>query len=309
MPEQPIIYGFGVGFNSTFNKARFNLASYNISNGIGWLDEIDGIESIMNTTVPGVLISLDLSANERVLGEVEGSENRFVTGNGIETIEQSPIYAITFLPDLSFIENVSGNVFGYIEFTKLNFIENVSGEARIVGITYVSGNGSEAINQSPIYAITFINIAQGFEEVEGEIEITCEVKLKPNFSEIVTADVSIGQDVMIGNINGTEIVDISADLGQKINLSGEGLELVSASVSVDAFEEKVCVLTLTLKPGQRLIVDANTYNVWLDGENAVYIQSGDWIDELNRNTLELSILAASGVNNLSARVVFQERYL
>ena len=71
----------------------------------------------------------------------------------------------------------------------------------------------------------------------------------------------------------------------------------------------VCELNITLKPGQKLIVDATNYNVLLDNENAIWAQSGAWIDELTRETSSISINASSGVANLSANILYTERYL
>ena len=58
-----------------------------------------------------------------------------------------------------------------------------------------------------------------------------------------------------------------------------------------------------------MIIDANTYNVWIDQQNAVYVHSGDWLDELNRETQDFVITAASGAGNLEASILYTERYL
>lgn len=89
----------------------------------------------------------------------------------------------------------------------------------------------------------------------------------------------------------------------------EALDLIDAVCDVLSLETKICVLTVTLRPGQTMIIDANTYNVWIDQQNAVYVHSGDWLDELDRNTQSFVINAASGVNNLQASILYTERYL
>lgn len=89
----------------------------------------------------------------------------------------------------------------------------------------------------------------------------------------------------------------------------EGYELVSTVLSVESVQEFVCMLNVTLKPGQRLIIDADNYNITVDGVDMIECHSGEWLDALNRNTTGISIQAASGGRNLSASILYTERYL
>ena len=98
-------------------------------------------------------------------------------------------------------------------------------------------------------------------------------------------------------------------LGSKIYPTVEMYELVDAAASLLAFDTRVCIINTTLRPGQRLIIDAATYNVLLDSENAIHLHSGEWIDELSRETTEINITARSGATSLSANILYTERYL
>ena len=64
-----------------------------------------------------------------------------------------------------------------------------------------------------------------------------------------------------------------------------------------------------LKPGERLVIDANNYNVLLNGQNAIWYQADDWLDDMNRNTISIDITASAGVSNLSATILYTELYL
>lgn len=89
----------------------------------------------------------------------------------------------------------------------------------------------------------------------------------------------------------------------------DAYELVSKALSAESIQETVCFVDITLHPGQHLVIDANNYNVLLDGENVIECQRGEWLDSMNRSTTMLSIQAAVGVANLSASVLYTERYL
>ncbi len=98
-------------------------------------------------------------------------------------------------------------------------------------------------------------------------------------------------------------------LGFDAFTGAESYDLIDAHCDVMSQEILTCILTTALGPGQTMVIDAGTYNVLIDGENAVYTHSGDWLDELNRNTQNFTINAASGVANLSATILYTERYL
>lgn len=304
----PTVYGFGTGFTSAFGKVRFNLSTYNISNGIGWLS-VDGLETIKANAVTGSVTMISGEAYEKIDAEATGSIGQFVSAYGAETVEASPVYAITFIKGPSGEEIISADADGHIvQFFYLSGAEKVSAEGRIIGITYLSLTGAETIDVSPVYVVTFIRGVTGTEVISASAVTGKIVMLYLSGAETVSASAVIGQDLKL-RLSGAEIVQSSARITQNVKLSAEGFELIGATASVASFEEKICILTVTLRPGQRLIVDANTYNIWLNGENAIYIHSGDWIDSLNRDTSELTIMAASGGANLSARLVYQELYL
>lgn len=98
-------------------------------------------------------------------------------------------------------------------------------------------------------------------------------------------------------------------LSSKTYAASDVLDLIDAHCDVQSFEILTCVITATLPPGQTMVIDAGTYDVWINGQNAVYTHSGDWFDELNRNTQNFTINAASGRAYLSATILYTERYL
>ena len=175
--------------------------------------------------------------------------------------------------------------------------------------TFITASGTETITEEVIEAqMTVILFPHFEEEVTEEISLSAEIMPTVTGNETVDCDAALGADfypVVIGNETPNAYTRIAA----KIYPVAEGYELISESASLENLETRTCVLTLTLKPGQTLIVDANNYNVLLDNANAIDKQSGDWIDELNRNTTDIKITASSGVANLSASILYTERYL
>ena len=197
----------------------------------------------------------------------------------------------------------------------LNFFPLAIGNERvnetIEGVmgSFITASGGETISEEVGEAQMTVILFPHFEEnVTEEVELGADITPTLTGDEIVSNNASIGANYC-PVVNYNETVNAVTALGAKIYPEVEGYELISESASLENIDTKTCVLTLTLRPSQVLIIDANNYNVLLNNQNAIEVQSGDWIDELNRNTTDITISAASGVANLSASILYTERYL
>lgn len=109
--------------------------------------------------------------------------------------------------------------------------------------------------------------------------------------------------------------DVTTEEGENFHISqtiydgASGQENIDANTLVESFVEYICVLQdLSIPPGGVLIVDAGNYNVLLNQENAIYYQSNDWLDDLNRLTQSFKVIA-DHPENLTASILYTERYL
>lgn len=190
-------------------------------------------------------------------------------------------------------------------------------EAEIIGAPcnfLDASEGSETVSEevSDIVAIHYLVIS-GTEDVTKVLNASSETYLTMAFTEEVSADTALGQKLCLTN-SMEETVDAETVLGLNIWLENSGYELVRENASLEAVHETVCHIgtaenPFTLKPGEKLVIDANNYNVLLDGQNAIWYQADDWLDELNRNTISIDITASAGLANLSATILYTELYL
>lgn len=173
----------------------------------------------------------------------------------------------------------------------------------------IAGSGTEEIAEGVTDGLLYVNPKPVFnEDITGDVAIGAMIAFPLEFAENVNHSVVLGADIAISAVLEEEITH-SVILGADIRLQPEGFELVTGNATSEAIETKICVLDITLKPGQRLVIDADNYNVLLNGENAIWVQSGDWIDELIRSTTEIKIDAASGAGNITASILYTERFL
>lgn len=173
---------------------------------------------------------------------------------------------------------------------------------------------TETVNELVVEALASVIVNMALDEIiSTESDISANIDLQINVDEAVTEETDAYADISLSPVI-TEEVEADADLGAVISTDVEMFELVDETASLDALDVKICNIgttanKLTLKPGQRIIINATDYNVLIDGENAIWYQSGDWIDELNRETVSIAVTAASGASNLSVTILYTERYL
>ena len=219
-----------------------------------------------------------------------GTSVKYIKALGIETISASIGSALQIYPLSIGYERVGESISGVMgRFLNVEFAETVD----------------ELVANGQISVILYLRYA---ETVSAETDIAAEDYLSVISTETVSANTH--QDALIHpKTMFAEAINADTSLGSNIYCGAEGYELVSESASLEAREYRTCVLTLTLQPGQRLVIDAQNYNVLLDGENAIDTHSGDWLDELDRRTIDISITASAGVANLDATILYTERFL
>lgn len=133
------------------------------------------------------------------------------------------------------------------------------------------------------------------DNITAAAEISQETCLSPNVRDLgirMTAEISC--EPHLGNV----VMDPNP-----IQAYG----IFGAVVTAEAFEEIILNLDITLKPGDILVIDSDNFRVLRNGKNAIKYHSGDWIDELNRNSKSITI--DGGGTALESSIYFQELWL
>lgn len=166
------------------------------------------------------------------------------------------------------------------------------------------------------------------EEISGQAAGNPVLYLTPELEEVIEAETDVEaiitpSTVISETINGYIVSGArlyrNADIAENVNgqwilgcrywAAAEGFEVVTESASVDVIDLKTCILNLAIQPGDTLVIDSESYTVLKNGENAIESQQGDWIDELNRSTTDISVKASTGAAGLTVRMVYTEKYL
>lgn len=84
-------------------------------------------------------------------------------------------------------------------------------------------------------------------------------------------------------------------------------EILTSLMEATSQTTERTTLQLTIPPGGELRIDSELYLVFLNGENTLHTQSGDWI-HISRSLLRLIVESASG-GQLQGQLIYTERYL
>ena len=166
--------------------------------------------------------------------------------------------------------------------------ENFTATSKVNGYFWINGNAQIFFGAAINLSQDILAIGHGTEEFQTAVNLSQDVLAFGASVEILESDHMISQD---------------------IHADGDSGEVFTSTSDVVSLAEYICSFpNLVLKPGQVLIIDAGSYNVLLDGENAIHLQQGDWLDELNRNTQSITI-SATGISRVTAEILYTERYL
>lgn len=158
-----------------------------------------------------------------------------------------------------------------------------------IGQYWIAASGSESVScVNDSSAVIFIG-CEISETIKNKIRISAIRNIQGSISEKIGAEAEAHAEFYM--------------------YPEESRELVSAVTAVEAVDELSCTLNVTIAPGERLIMNSDTYLVLLNGENVIEVHEGDWFDSLTRQTIGFSIKTNTGQENLSARIMYTERYL
>ena len=171
-----------------------------------------------------------------------------------------------------------------------------------------SGAAAEQFSQEAEINGFFWPIAASCTEIDAELNLSQEIDAAGITLTELEAEINLSQEIDAAGAGMAEFIG-SPNMSQIVMVGADGGVIFQATADVISLIAKICEFPgLVLQPGQTLVVDAGSYNVLLDGENAIHLQQGDWLDELNRNTQMITI-SATGIERVTAEILYTERFL
>lgn len=148
---------------------------------------------------------------------------------------------------------------------------------------------------------------------EGQAQIGCAAEVGATIDFDLDADERAWGDAEAAFIlglsaEGLSAFSLSGRIGAVIGLGTEGCEIIGATAGVDNIEEVTLFADVSIPPGGKLIIDARYFTAYLNGINVIDKIRGDWLDELNRETLEIRVDAGNS-NQLATNLLYEELYL
>ena len=156
--------------------------------------------------------------------------------------------------------------------------------------------------------VNFGFVTELLEILEGFFYLSDDEHLDEYHQENIESNVYVSNDMLFdASANAVMLCGVffSANF---IIPSFDASEIFDSSISSAAFNYLYINVDVTIPAGGVLIIDSDNFNVLLNGQNAIDKQRGDWLDELARNTFDISITSA-GASSLVGSILYTERYL
>lgn len=169
--------------------------------------------------------------------------------------------------------------------------------------------------------------ASGSETFEINIELDIAFNFDEEFAEVFYCESELGYNLFL-ETEGTIKLESESTMTQKIFLDFDANEIIDsiinvikrlvfdleffcyldAVIGIENVEEKILTINVTIPPGKKLIIDARNYTAYLDGVNVLDKVTGDWPDEISRDTNAIMITCPTS-KNLKTVMLYDELYL
>lgn len=160
-------------------------------------------------------------------------------------------------------------------------------------------------------AATFVRVIDA--DIAADVIIKGEATIAAQYR--VGADTSVDISAMAlpsasYSVSGDSEIDINADVTPTRIISASdmfAIIVIGGIAETGNYSEETASISVTMHPGQVLIIDTEYYTVTLDGENVIDRYSGAW-PWIMPGSRELEVLEI-GDTTISTNVIFAEKWL
>lgn len=116
----------------------------------------------------------------------------------------------------------------------------------------------------------------------------------------------VGKDIHFSESFST-VFKNTANVVKNLVVAQVSTDILNANISTVVLENIVFKANVTIPPGGTLEIRSDTYDLFLNGENILHLQEGDWIF-LDRDVVALQVDSGTG-GELEGGILYNERYL
>lgn len=206
------------------------------------------------------------------------------------------------------------------------FSETMGAEAGAAIPVDFRGRFADALRGSARGTVSVVSSFSAISGLFSAVRMSADVITRATISETFQAT-AYGQkntpaalavaEKLAAQVRASKNIPVSVALADRLTAAAAGSKDIRASFKVSEVMTSMLeaisqttertTIDLTIPPGGELRIDSELFTVLLDGENALYTQSGDWIN-VSRELLRLIIESASG-GQLRGQLIYTERYL
>lgn len=205
--------------------------------------------------------------------------------------------------------------------------ETVDCISKILEIISLDAIGYESVAFQAIVTQSYVLEPEGFEKIACQASGYSLANLNVDAISDISATTMVvfvgnlsseGGDTIVSNSEATFILNAQCEAEVKLNceckagllfrFNAEGYEIINCDAILDDIQKVTLIANVSIPPGGKLVVDAKYYTAYLNGTNVIDKITGDWLDELNRESIEIQIDCGNS-NKLKTLMLYEELYL
>lgn len=147
------------------------------------------------------------------------------------------------------------------------------------------------------------------EALDSQTKIAANMSPLIAFSDHLMTDSYLSQDFQATKTSFIDAVQFNGYLAKNLLASGNYGVILGNIIDADVLEQIICQLNVTIPAGGILEIDSDLFTAYLNNQNVLHLQSGDWIF-FDRDLVTLQFNDVGGnARTVDITVFYNERYL
>lgn len=207
----------------------------------------------------------------------------------------------------NFRDSLKGLVgFGLLVPIVETYFDGVSGTATLTPTIPMEFNAQDFLNSNVDIIGGVVVTFSGDSSLNGTSSLIKNIGVVEPLTDSLVCKPYVGKDIHFSESFST-LFKNTTNVVKNLVVAHTLTDILNSNVSTVVLENIVFKANVTIPPGGTLEIRSDTYDLFLNGENILHLQEGDWVF-LDRDVVTLQVDSGTS-GELEGRILYNERYL
>lgn len=196
--------------------------------------------------------------------------------------------------------------FGATIYVEENLFDGLQGSVKLTPTIPIKFSSNDELKNTTVITAGIIVKFDSEDNLKSKCNVIKDLILDEEFSNDLSCNVYVSKDIHESE-SLKDSLKSSASVYKNLITKEVFTDILNSYISSVVLENDIIQINVTIPPGGLLEIRSDTYDVFLNGENILELQKGDWIF-LDRDTVSINLDSGSG-GQISGRILYNERFL